>query len=529
MKKLCALTAFVLLLVACKEEPTPTTIADQYYETELFKAVQLAGFFPDSKTFVDYTPKDSFALLEKKYLELREEKDFSLKAFVEENFERFPALPEIAANDTLSDMYAHIERMWPRLRKEADVPEAHSSKIALPKPYIVPGGRFREIYYWDSYFTMEGLLVSGRYELAESMVENFAFLIDSLGFIPNGTRDYYLTRSQPPFFSLMVDAISRENPAQRLRFLPQMLAEYDFWMRKDTLTENWGSSTASRYRVEMADGAVLNRYWDSGDTRRPESYREDRELAEMLYGEEQKRQLYRDLRAAACSGWDFSSRWYGTKGKFSTTKTTRILPVDLNSLMYFMEMQISKAYADQTKVAEANEFKAKAEARKAAIQKYLWSDEGFFLDYDFEDEKSMQEWTLAAVYPLYFELATPEQAAQVRATLIKQFLKPGGLLTTVDHSGQQWDAPNGWAPLQWMAVYGLLNYGYTDDATLIADRWLNINEKVYANTGKMMEKYNVEDLSLISGGGEYPTQDGFGWTNGVALGFKKLMEKTNEQ
>ena len=108
-----------------------------------------------------------------------------------------------------------------------------------------------------------------------------------------------------------------------------------------------------------------------------------------MRGEEAKKQLYKDLRAAACSGWDFSSRWYGTKGQFSTTKTTRILPVDLNSLLYFMEMQISRAYADQTKSAEAQEFQLKAEARKKAILKYMWPDEGFFLDYDFEEENHM--------------------------------------------------------------------------------------------------------------------------------------------
>lgn len=529
MKKVYTLLLALCFLMACKEEPQPTKEAENFYETELFKAVQLSEMFPDSKTFVDYRPKEAFDVLEQKYLENREAKDFSLKDFVAKNFERFPELPELGSNDTLTDMYAHIERMWPRLRKDPDQAQPNSSKIALPNPYIVPGGRFREIYYWDSYFTLEGLLVSGRYELAENMVENFAFLIDTIGFIPNGTRDYYLTRSQPPFFSLMVDAISREKPEQRQRFLPQMLAEYDFWMKKGEETDEWGTSTASRYRVDLADGTVLNRYWDAGTTPRPESYREDRELAEIVRGEEAKKQLYKDLRAAACSGWDFSSRWYGTKGQFSTTKTTRILPVDLNSLLYFMEMQISRAYVDQTKSAEAQEFKDKAEARKNAILKYMWSDEGFFLDYDFEEEKSMNEWTMAAVYPLYFDIATPEQAEAVRAVLIKQFLQPGGLRTTLDHSGQQWDAPNGWAPLQWMAVHGLLNYGYAEDANLIADRWLTINEKVYGNTGKMMEKYNVEDLSLLSGGGEYPTQDGFGWTNGVALGFKKLMEESTKE
>ena len=112
---------------------------------------------------------------------------------------------------------------------------------------------------------------------------------------------------------------------------------------------------------------------------------------------------------------------------------------------------------------------------------------------------------------------------------MESFLKEGGLVTTLEHTGQQWDAPNGWAPLQWLAVNGLLNYGYGQEAKEIMRGWLALNEQVYANTGKMMEKYNVEDLSLPSGGGEYPTQDGFGWTNGVALGFKKLQEKLDQK
>ena len=147
------------------------------------------------------------------------------------------------------------------------------------------------------------------------------------------------------------------------------------------------------------------------------------------------------------------------------------------------------------------------------------------MDYDFVDDQLSDELTLAGVYPLYFGLADPEQAEAVKDRIMSDFLAAGGLLTTLKDSGQQWDAPNGWAPLQWMAVIGLQRYGYEAEAMSIADRWLNLNEKVYRDTGKMMEKYNVQDTTLLSGGGEYPTQDGFGWTNGVALGFRELLKK----
>ena len=161
--------------------------------------------------------------------------------------------------------------------------------------------------------------------------------------------------------------------------------------------------------------------------------------------------------------------------------------------------------------------------------KYFWNEEnGFFQDYNFEKSAFTSELTLAGAFPLYFGLADENQAEEVKNVLMEKFLKDGGLVTTLEHSGQQWDAPNGWAPLQWICVKGLLNYGYIEEAKDIMTRWLALNEKVFKNTGKMMEKYNVEDLSLLSGGGEYETQDGFGWTNGVALGFKQILEEMDE-
>jgi alpha,alpha-trehalase len=124
---------------------------------------------------------------------------------------------------------------------------------------------------------------------------------------------------------------------------------------------------------------------------------------------------------------------------------------------------------------------------------------------------------LAAVFPLFFEIATSSQASAVEKVLRDKFLKPGGLTTTLLHSGQQWDAPNGWAPLQWIAYRGLLNYGFEDLANQIKTNWINVNLKVYANTGKMTEKYDVWSKDGEASGGEYPNQDGFGWTNGVFL------------
>ena len=167
-----------------------------------------------------------------------------------------------------------------------------------------------------------------------------------------------------------------------------------------------------------------------------------------------------------------------------------------------------------------------ANNRKEAIQKYCWNNENnFYYDYDYVDGKQKQSATLAATFPLYFKIATDNQAAGVAKYLEQHFLSPAGLQTTIVTSKQQWDTPNGWAPLQWIAIMGLENYGHTELAKNIARRWMAINEKVYSNTGKMMEKYNVVSTDLEAGGGEYESQDGFGWTNGVYLALETWMKE----
>ncbi len=513
----------VLFLMSCgneKKEQTPVN----FYETDLFKAVQLEEVFEDSKTFVDLVPKESYATLNALYLEQKETSDFSLTDFVTQHFSDKSLATLSFATDTTKNMYEHIHSIWPKLKRGPDAVLPYSSRIALPKSYIVPGGRFQEIYYWDSYFTLEGLLVDGQKELARNMVDNFAHLIDSIGFIPNGTRDYYLTRSQPPFYTLMVDALAQEDQEMLLHYFPTIRKEYEFWMEDEA--EVTASFQAQKRVLRTANGAFVNRYWDSGKTPRPESYKEDYLLAQDLGSPEEKERLYINLRSGAASGWDFSSRWYAKEGDFASTGTADIAAIDLNCLLYFMESKIAEGYGLQGDDENAALFMNKAEKRKEAIQLLFWNEElAFFMDFDFKARQTTDELTLAGVFPLFFELATPEQAEAIKTRVMDDFLKDGGLVTTLKHSGQQWDAPNGWAPLQWIAVKGLLHYGYVSEAEIIMERWLALNERVYRNTGKMMEKYNVEDVSLLSGGGEYETQDGFGWTNGVALGFKALLSE----
>ncbi|MEL7003237.1 MAG: alpha,alpha-trehalase TreF [Bacteroidota bacterium] len=513
-------TISLIIFTACQQ--TSEKVSTEYYQSDFFKAAQMAGMFPDSKTFVDCTAKRPITEIQELYAKAKEQQGFDMKSFVEEHFE-MPVTPDTGfKTDTTKTMKHHLVDLWPVLTRQPDQYNEQSSLLPLPKRYIVPGGRFREIYYWDSYFTLTGLMVSGQEEMATNMVDNFSFLIDSMGFIPNGNRNYYKGRSQPPFYSLMVNLIAEDDRDKFVGYLPQMLKEYNFWMTgAEELSE---TSNAFKRVVKLDDGTILNRYWDNYALPRPESYKEDFELAEELGGDAET--VYRHLRAGAESGWDFSSRWFKDGQNLSTIHTTEIIPVDLNSLIYHLELKIAQAYNWKEELDSAKLFLEKADSRKKAINEYLWDEEDqFYIDYDFVAGRKTGVLSLAAAYPLFFNIGDKSQAKSVAERLEAEFLKGGGFVSTLNDTGEQWDYPNGWAPLQWMTVNGLYNYGFDELGNDAAKRWLDRNEQVYKSTGKMMEKYDVINTELLAGGGEYPLQDGFGWTNGVALAFMKIFEE----
>jgi alpha,alpha-trehalase len=495
---------------------------------ELFTDVQTARIFPDSKTFVDCTPLHPSSEIMKEYREQNQNADFDLKAFVLAHF----SLPTSHSTNFQADpsrsIEEHIQVLWEILQRDADQVVEGSSLIPLPHPYIVPGGRFGEIYYWDSYFTILGLLESGRVDIAKSMLANFAYLIDTIGHIPNGNRTYFLSRSQPPFFALMVREVAAHTGETELymKYAPFVGREYDFWMdysveaaeESSGIADSPGRHPAAfRRAVELGTGVFLNRYWDDTDTPRQESYIEDVELAHQANRDASE--LYRDIRAACESGWDFSARWFEQPDSIDTIMTTSILPVDLNCLLWSMEFFLAKTYEHSPDEEKAGYFLSQSERRKDLILRTFWNaQERTFRDFNFRTRHHTSVDTLAMMFPLYMQIATDEQAKGVAAS-VRKFLRPGGLVTTVHHTGQQWDAPNGWAPLQWIAYRGLKNYGYEDLANDIALKWTDNVTRVYKNTGRLVEKYNVEDITLEAGGGEYPVQDGFGWTNGVMRKF----------
>jgi alpha,alpha-trehalase len=526
-----ATAVLAALVIGCSARPpapvtapvAPASVQVQIYDASrdlgpLFHDVQMARVFPDSKTFVDAKPRSAPSEIAALYQAARATPGFDLRAFVMQHFEAPRAAGDSIRSDTTQTMEEHIRALWPALTRSADVPDARSSLIPLPGAYVVPGGRFREVYYWDSYFTMLGLIQDGRTDLVKNMLDGFAHLVRTVGHVPNANRSYYLSRSQPPYFAAMVGLYATATDTTRaLAYLDAIEAEHAFWMAGADAVQ---PGSAARRVVRLRDGSVLNRYWDDRPEPRPESHREDFELGQRVPAA-QREALYRNIRAAAESGWDFSSRWMRDPADLRTLETTELVPVDLNSLLYHAERTIAALRLKRGRSGDAQaaaRFTAAAESRRRALLAAAYDpSEGFFYDVRWRTgERVTDRPTMAAAAPLYFGLATPEQGRAVAARLGRDFLKAGGFVTTLIASGQQWDSPNGWPPLQWLGVEAARAYGRADIAESARTRWLALNRRTYRTTGKMTEKYDVTDLSRRAGGGEYPAQDGFGWTNGVA-------------
>ena len=512
-----ALSSFT---VNAEDAPAATPAPPDILLGPLFNDVQTAKLFPDQKTFADAVPNSDPLMILADYRMQKNQSGFDLRHFVEVNF-TLPKDGEKYVPPAGQSLREHIDGLWPVLTRSTTDAEKWDSLLPLPEPYVVPGGRFREIYYWDSYFTMLGLAESNHWDKVSDMVANFAYEIDSWGHIPNGNRTYYLSRSQPPFFAFMVELLAQHDGNDALKkYLPQMLKEYSYWMEG---VETLQPGQQNKRVVKLDDGTILNRYWDERDSPRPESWVEDIATAKSNPNRPAT-EIYRDLRSAAASGWDFSSRWMDNPNQLGTLRTTSIVPVDLNALMYKMEKMIalaSKAAGDDAKAAQYDGF---ANARQKGIEKYLWNDkEGWYADYDLKSHKVRNQLTAAALFPLYVNAAAKDRASKVATATQAHLLQPGGLATTSVKSGQQWDAPNGWAPLQWVAASGLQNYGQDAVAMDVTWRFLTNVQHTYDREKKLVEKYDVSTTGTGGGGGEYPLQDGFGWTNGVTLKMLDLI------
>ncbi|KCZ60851.1 hypothetical protein HY30_00530 [Hyphomonas chukchiensis] len=517
-----------LLGVACNV--TPQKAAETASDTappsilfgDLYSDAAKARIHPDTKTLADAVPLRAPADIVADYDKQKPLSETALRNFFDANFRIDPPVETVAPPEGLS-LRDHIAALWPLLTRTTKKAEPGSSRLPLPEPYVVPGGRFTEIYYWDSYFTMLGL-GPDQAGLRRHMVDDFAYMIRTYGHVPNGSRTYYLSRSQPPFFYLMVSLLSPNDPARAwAEYLPELKAEHDFWMAGET---DAAPGAPSLRVVKLADGSLLNRYYDGRDVPRDESYGED--LAVAAGSSHPASQVYRDIRAAAESGWDFSSRWFVDGKSLTTIHTTDVVPPDLNSLLYGLEKAIAAGCLVADDPACAITYAAKADKRRAAINALLWNaDSGLYDDLDWKTGKLLGHVTAAGIYPLFTGAADETKAAEAASATRAHLLQQGGIVTSTIDTGQQWDAPNGWAPLQWVSVTGLCRYGDAALAGDIARRWVSTVSRVYDGTGRLLEKYNVMD-AVPGGGGEYALQDGFGWTNGVTIALMDAMAGPGE-
>lgn len=490
-----------------------------FYKGTLFKDVQQQHIFTDQKTFADAIPLFDTDFIEARYSAEKNTDGFNLKTFVLRHFTIPQYQPGLSETGIRKPIKEYIISLWNSLTRVNKT--ARGSLLALPHPYVAPGGRFDELYYWDSYFTMLGLSASNRLDLVESMIENFTFLIHTIGHIPNGTRNYYLTRSQIPFYAAMIKLLQPVKGNIVLgTYLSAMEKEYAFWMSGyDRFAPD---ERQHRRVVQMDDGSVLNRYWDEEDVPRPEGYAFDAAMKKGTAG------FYRNIRAACESGWDFSSRWFEDEKSVLTICTTDIIPVDLNCMILLLEKTLLEAYEYTANAIMVQQFKTAISARIQAINKYLWDEEaGVYKDFNFKKQKNTKALTLAMLFPLFIEISTQKQACSVLAFVKERMLNKGGMQTTVIVTSQQWDASNGWAPLQWIGYKSALNYNDKILANAIKENWMYNLEAGYEQTGKLMEKYPVTGKQVaLKAGGEYLNQDGFGWTNGVYLNMAADDMKT---
>jgi alpha,alpha-trehalase len=421
-----------------------------------------------------------------------------------------------------------------------DLPSLRAQGLLyLPKRYVVPGGRFNEMYGWDSYFIQVGLLRDGELQLAKDMADNFLYEVREYGKVLNANRTYYLTRSQPPFLTQMLLGVYQKTPDRKWLddSVPLIEKYYSFWMTDPHLTDETG----------------LSRYFDLGEGHAPEvvsaernaegrthydlvkAYFKTHEITDYDVSQYYDRKtdelsmlFYKGDRSMRESGFDPSNRF----GPFNID-IIHYDPVCLNSLLYLMEMQTAEILHILGREAEVNVWRKRAEDRAERMNRLMWdAKDGLYYDYDFAHHRVRHYPFLTTFYPLWAGIATKEQAARVERNL-SLFEKVGGLQTSTYVSGNQWDAPFGWAPLQMIAVEGLRRYGYADDAERISMKFLGLVRREFLKKGYIVEKYDVvqggANVSANIHFGYSANQAGFGWTNAVFTGLYDALSPEDQR
>ncbi|KHJ41379.1 alpha,alpha-trehalase [Trichuris suis] len=514
-----------------------------YCHGPILDAVQKSHLYPDSKHFVDMALKQDPVITLQDFLALGDainDKEV-LHKFVETHFDPpgtelevcFPEdwRPAPRSFNAIKDYELRrwaqtLNRMWKELcrkvRKEVRDHQELFSLLYVPNPFIIPGGRFREFYYWDTFWIVKGLLASDMFSTVRGMIRNLGYMVENHGFVPNGGRIYYLYRSQPPLLIPMVyDYYLATGDIDFLdEMLPLLEKEYRFWLRKRGSTYSVNNKTFDvfQYKAEMK-------------IPRPESYREDLELVENLTSLPEREKVWAQIVSGAETGWDFSSRWFSHSGpeaySLRSIRTWSIIPVDLNAFMCLNTKLLANMYEMVGNLTKVLQYQARFHEAKLAMKKIHWNEEdGIWYDYDLENQRHVDVYYISNVLPLYANCYDDESAPSRVYQYLKAvgaFNSTRGIPTSFIQTDQQWDSANAWPPMVHMLIEGFRTSGDPDltaSAQHLATQWLHSTYRAYMHTNAMFEKYNVSDVNELpggGGGGEYEVQTGFGWTNGVIL------------
>ncbi|XP_001380673.1 trehalase [Monodelphis domestica] len=512
-----------------------------YCSGELLRRVQMAKLYRDDKHFVDMplntTPdqvlKDFSTLLSSSggYISRDLLKSFVMEHFndpgqemetwIPEDWRDSPKFLQNILDPKLRAWAKDLHNLWKKLGRKMKLevgrqPDRYSLLYAA-QPFIVPGGRFIEFYYWDSFWVIQGLLLSEMPQTVKGMLQNFLDIVERYGHIPNGGRVYYLQRSQPPLLTLMMDRyLAYTNDTDFLRAsLGTLHRELEFWRhnRSVNISHKGASYTLNRYHVPYGGP-------------RPESYSKDQELAELL-PEDARESLWAELKAGAESGWDFSSRWFVGSNYLLDIKTSQVVPVDLNAFLCQAEGLLAAFYATLGNTSMAQVYEDARARRKAAMEALLWNETlGAWFDFNLESRQQNHAFYPTNLSPLWAGCFSDPAVVIKNVKYLednKILTYKHGIPTSLQISGQQWDFPNAWAPLQDLVVKGLAESNSRqaqEMAFQLAQNWIRTNFAVYQKNKVMYEKYDINmDSGEPGGGGEYEVQEGFGWTNGVALKF----------
>jgi len=398
--------------------------------------------------------------------------------------------------------------------------------LYLPYPYISPGGRFNEMYGWDSYFIVLGLLYDNRLEMAKWMTDNIIYEVKYYGKILNANRSYFLTRSQPPFISSMILAIyKRTKDKQWLKSTLRANSKaYEYWMTSPRLVKSTG---LSRFYAECDQPIpesehgyyeAVRKFYRESDTKAYQIEKYYHKKTDKLTAE-----FFRADRTVREAGFDLTNK-YGPFG----ADITNYLSVSLNSLLYKMEIDTVEIYCVLGDKKKMQLWQERSEKRAKLINQHLWEpDLGFYFDHNYHKDYNRTYIYATTFYPLWAGLANKEQAARIVENLEVLEAK-GGILSSAYVTGLQWDAPFGWAPHQFFAVRGLARYGYHKEAKRIARKFVNMLSKDFARTKNLYEKYDMRratsDVVTDIKYGYKINVEGFGWTNAVYLDFLHYLD-----